>query len=368
MDDKKKNLMIIIGVVLIVIIIIIIVATSLVGGGKRKEKLSFQELEQKIKEVGQEYYEENKSLLPKNDGDTKKISVDDLVKLELMDPIEDILDEDATCTGELTVKKENGKYFYIPSLDCGDKYVTSELYKKIIDDNAVVESGNGLYLKDNEYIFRGENVNNYVTFADKTWKIVKIDSDNDIEIILDDLLDSTEWDDRYNGEKQSTVGINNFSVSRIKDTLNELYDSEDLLSKKDKEKIVPKNICIDHLSEDDNVKNISSSCSNYEEKVNISLLSVKDFVNASIDSNCVKVSDNQCQNYNHLASFDNSKSWWTITGSKDNTYQIFYVDSYGVLDVRNAINSIPIRPVVYISKDIMFSKGKGTEKDPYVVE
>ena len=119
--DKLKKLVIIVGAILVIVVIIIVIFSML--GATRK--MTYKEVEDEIKNVAEEYYEENSSLLPK-EGDVREISVDDLVKLELMKPLSELLENGEKCTGKATVKSENGKYFYIPYIECGDEYVTSE--------------------------------------------------------------------------------------------------------------------------------------------------------------------------------------------------------------------------------------------------
>jgi UDP-N-acetylglucosamine:LPS N-acetylglucosamine transferase len=47
---------------------------------------------------------------------------------------------------------------------------------------------------------------------------------------------------------------------------------------------------------------------------------------------------------------------------------IYYIESYGRIDPKNCSNSAAIRPVIYISKDVMFNGGKGTEEEPYIIK
>lgn len=366
-NDQMKKMVIILGVVVVGIIAIFGIGSMM--SGPKITKLDYKGLEEKIKEVGQKYFEENKSLLPKNDGDSKEVSVDDLVKLEMMSPIENYLKEDATCTGKAIVKNVAGKYSYIGHIDCGDKYVTSELYKKIIDDNPVVNSGNGLYSQNGEYVFRGENLNNYVEFAGTKWLILKVDKENDIKLLqIDREGERVPFDDRYNSEKKSTVGKNDFNVSRIKDTLNEIYNSEKF-SEDEKALIVPKPLCIGSRSEDDNINDGILECSKTtSDNMYIGLIQVNEYLNASLDSSCKSINDSECQNYNYLKSNSSSSSWWTITPSNENSYQVYYIESYGRIDPKNCSNSAAIRPVIYISKDVMFNGGKGTEEEPYIIK
>ena len=75
--------------------------------------------------------------------------------------------------------------------------VSAGLAKKILKDNTphplntAVVNGAGLYevnenTEDNKttYIFSGTNVNNYVSFAGKMWRIIRINEDGSIRIIL----------------------------------------------------------------------------------------------------------------------------------------------------------------------------------------
>jgi len=366
-NDQMKKLVIILGAVVVGIIAIVGIGSMM--SEPKITKLDYKGLEEKIKEVGQKYFEENSSLLPKNDGETKEVSVDDLVKLEMMSPISDLLNEDATCTGKAVVKNVSGKYAYTGLIDCGDKYVTSNLYEKIINDNPLVTSGNGLYLQNDEYVFRGENLNNYVEFANAKWLIIKVDKDSDIKLLqIDKEGERVSFDDRYNSEKESTVGKNDFSISRMRDSLNEIYNS-DKFNDEEKSLIVAKPLCIGSRNENDNNNDGTIECSNLtSENMYIGLIQVNEYLNASLDFACKTIDDSECQNYNYLASTSPSTSWWTITPVKGNTYQTYYIESYGSIEPKNCSSTAAIRPVIYISKDVMFDSGKGTEEEPYIIK
>lgn len=361
--DKMKKLLIITGSVLVVVVILIVVFSMI--SGQKNIKLNYKEAEEKIKEVAIEYYKEHSNLLPK-EGNSREISVDDLVKLELMKPLDEIIIDSNNCTGKITVKNVNNTYSYIPYIKCGNDYVTSELYKKVIDDNTVVETGNGLYLQNENYVFRGENIKNYVKLSDKIWRIVSIDPEGNIKLILNDSLnESVAWDDRYNGDKRYTSGINDYTVSRLKDKLESIYKSDELLDKDSKGLVVSKNYCISGITSDGSS---SYECEKYIENVNIGLLNVYEYTNASIDSKCQKITDRECQNYNYLNSNGNSRDWWTFTPNKENTYEVFYIESYGTVDIKTCSSNASLKPVIYISKDIMYDSGTGDESKPYIVK
>ena len=121
-----------------------------------------------------------------------------------------------TCTGSVRVRKLETEYIYVPYLNCGESYITKELHSKVVEDNPVVSSGDGLYATGGNYVFRGEVVNNYVKLENDLWRIVKITSDGSIMLInANGLRINQPWDDRYNSTREFTSGINNYSVSRM---------------------------------------------------------------------------------------------------------------------------------------------------------
>ena len=72
------------------------------------------------------------------------------------------------------------------------------------------------------YYFRGNVTNNYVNFAGKTWRIVRINEDGTVRLILDDSIDATDY--KFNSN------VNNYqymyySNSEIKSVLNTWYDN-----------------------------------------------------------------------------------------------------------------------------------------------
>ena len=54
------------------------------------------------------------------------------------------------------------------------------LVKKIVNDDDIVTSGDGLYSRGGAYYFRGEYVNNYVKMDNSLWRIVKVTSDDNV--------------------------------------------------------------------------------------------------------------------------------------------------------------------------------------------
>ena len=71
------------------------------------------------------------------------------------------------------------------------------LSDKIIKDHEIVTSGSGLYQDENQemYYFRGEEVGNYLSYSGQLWRIMKIEEDGSIVLILDQVLSAITYGD-----------------------------------------------------------------------------------------------------------------------------------------------------------------------------
>ena len=69
------------------------------------------------------------------------------------------------------------------------------LADSILSSSSFVYEGEGLYNSNGIYIYKGENVNNYVLFSNMLFRIVKINSDKTIDIVLDDYINKLEFND-----------------------------------------------------------------------------------------------------------------------------------------------------------------------------
>lgn len=364
-DDMRKKLMkmmLIIGGGLILLLIIIFVI-SIALGSKNK---SYEEVEQIMKNAAIKYYGVQSGLLPK-EGEVVSVKVDTLVSDEYMKSLTK-LRKNESCTGRVEVSRVNNKLVYTPYLDCGKNYVTKELYKAILEQKTVT-SGSGLYDISGEKVYRGENINNYVKLDNNLFRVVKVTSDNKIMLILSDVVSSYGYyyDDRYNATKLFNSGFNDYRISRMYTTLNTtIYKGNKdftLLSSNDKSKLSKFNLCIGKRSNKDTSLDNSTECSDVLENQIIGLLTVSDYMRASLDSNCKVAVDKTCQNYNYLKV--TSGDWWLVTGNSDNNYQAYAVQSSGYISSFNASSSKKVRPVIVLNNNVMIKSGDGSLDKPF---
>lgn len=365
--DMKKKLMrvmlIVVGALVLVLVIILIV--SLFTSGNK----TYEEIEEILENAAIEYYEIQSGLLPQEEGETVTVSAKTLVNAELMDPLSE-LRAGESCSGRVEVTKVGDNIVYTPYLDCGDNYTTKELYKAVLEQGYVTSS-NGLYEMNGESVYRGDDVNNYVQLDNATYRIVKVTSDNKILLILDtmDSTLSTYFDDRYNSDVNFNSGFNDYRISRIYEYLDDLYNNRldiSILSSNDKEKLTSFSLCIGKRSETDTAKDNSLECSDVYENQMIGLLTVSDYMNASLDENCLATTDRSCQNYNYLKL--SNTDWWLITGYSLNSYEAFYVRSSGYIKESNAASYKKVRPTIMLNSNVMIKSGSGSEANPFVLK
>lgn len=367
MDNIKKmfenpiarNAMMGLGIFMIVVIIIVLIASC--SGGK---KYTYEELEATMVAKAKQYYAKDGANLPKKDKDKVELSLQTLIDGGYLKETTKITKDKVSCTGKVIVVNNNDNYLYSPYLDCGSNYKTKYLADVITDDSNIVNTGNGLYRNGSDYIFKGDNVNNILILNEVKYMIMSVD-ETGIRVVDTSRRESVSWDDRYNIEKQSSVGINDYVSnninSRVKDALESIYNDEEIFPKDIKAYFVTNSVCIDKLSLEEVNKN--TECSNKLDKQVFSLITANDFFKPSLDVNCANDSKS-CINYNYLSNLGNT---WTITADKDTSYKVYKVTN-GNLDLKNASGMASYRIVTYLDKNVLYASGDGSEANPYVVK
>ncbi|MFV0250152.1 MAG: hypothetical protein ACK5HP_03875 [Bacilli bacterium] len=359
--NKKLYLYTGIGIGIVILLFLILFIVKLVIGNK----VDFSGYELKMKNAAINYYKDNSESLPTNDGGKITVNISELVEKELLDlPSEILKDETAICTGEVIISNNNGYYLYTPNLDCSETYKTTFLYNQILQTEEIVSSSDGLYNMFNAYIYRGEKVNNYVKFANKTWRILRINGDNTIRLIEVDKRDTITWDDRYNSDSKTSDGINDFTISRIKDSLDEIYNNNNEFSDIDRSKIVSQNLCIGARNTEETSIDGSVECSKTMNNEPLGLLQVNEYLLGSIDSKCTNTSSSECINYNYLALFE--RSFWTQTADTYRSFRVYKITDSTIVTKASGESSIKL--VINLSSNTIYSSGDGTLNKPYTIK
>ena len=132
---EKKSLIIMGGTLIGILVILLVVVWAITN--LKPVKYTFEELEAKIHEATVEYYHENPSALPLNDG-TYNLDYSVLESNGYMKPLNEITESSQSCSAHVIILKEGTEYTYIPYLNCGTEYTTKELYKQVLYNNNVL--------------------------------------------------------------------------------------------------------------------------------------------------------------------------------------------------------------------------------------
>lgn len=355
--DKKLLVKLLLAIVIIIGIVIIIIIVKLILGNR----IEYSKIENKMIDAAEKYYDNYPDKLPTQNGGSVTIDVKDLINENYIKDLTKLTkDKDASCSGNVTVYKTDDTYFYAPELNCGKYYKTTYLKDVLLKEENIVTSSDGLYNINGDYVYRGEKVNNYVKFANKDWLILRVNSDGTIRMIELTRRDQVVWDNRYNIDSKYNSGINNYSLSRIKDSVTEIYEEE--FKEKYAQYIIPQNLCIGSRKSDETINNGSIECSNILENQMLGLPQVNEYLLASIDPTCQKIQDSQCYNYNYFVNIPNQ--FWSITIDANSTNKVYRMSPSPYLI--DASNTAPIKVTVHINSKVRYVSGDGTKEKPYV--
>lgn len=331
-----------------------------------KRSYDYEDLVEQMIKVTKNYFEDNKDKLPAQDKDTQTYTLKKMISDGKIEELSKLFKkDDIKCDGNVIVTNNNGNYLYTPYLNCGDDYNTVYLKDKIIE-NSLVEQGVGLYETNNEYVFKGEINNNYVSINENLYRIVKINEDGTLRLLSMNELKNKKWDDRYNEEYHSNSGINEYELnsinSRIKETITEYYNDEASWPDETKAYIVSQDVCIGKRSEQDPTKDGSAECSKKIADQQLSLLAAYEYMQASLDPGCNSTISKSCKNYNWIAS-SGIQSWSITTDAESSRYAYVISDT---LYLKTCNNQSYLNIVFNLTEKAIYIDGDGTQENPYI--
>lgn len=359
MDKKTRTLLI----ALIVIPIIFILFLIILRGCNNSS--SYSSYENKMVKGAEKYFNDKNSL-PITEGGEVIVTLDDLVKEGYIKPSEKLL-KNSTCVGSVTVrnngasvKKNNGGlYLYTPYLSCSD-YTTTYIIDKLKED--IVTEKSGLYETSDGYVYKGNKVNNFVSFFGKNYLIISIDNNNILKLVkAESEKEKVIWDDKFNSEVDMAYGKNDYSDSYIIEKLTDDYLATDENKRKH---LIAYDVCYGNRPSDYDAVDKVYECSKKLENQFISLLNPYDYAMASYDQECTSIYSGSCSNYNYL--YDNVEYTWLMNGLTDNTYEVYSYQGYISYDRADIMDYYNI--VIYVSGNEVYTKGDGSLKDPYVIK
>ena len=243
----------------------------------------------------------------------------------------------------------------------------------------VSTTNEGLLVSEDElgqtYYFRGIVDNNYVKMNNLMFRIVRINGDGSVRLVLDNTLEDNSYYLRRINKTNEYLNNMIFDNSDIKKVLDEWYNTN-LLSVDNY--IASSNFCYDNAfylqNESEYFTNsydriyVSNAASlNCQEGIyvgKVGLLSIDEVIYAG-------ASKDDTNNSYYLYNPSILNNWWTMSSSKvnaqSNNVNNYLITSGGGIDLEGKLNSsYGIRPVISLDKSVKVS-GMGTLENPYEI-
>lgn len=223
------------------------------------------------------------------------------------------------------------KYYkiYNPKSESGE--VISLLHTEIVQKSPIVLEGEGLYRENGLYVYKGENVNNYIKYSNMIWRIVRTNVDGSLEIILDDYINILAWD--FKG--------NEYIKSDIHAYLNDVFVKSlntDLLANT--------SICTEVMDSIDKF-----SCNKTNVDYLVKLIPANDFLNSIMDGKT-------------YISKKDELVWLGTTAKEEKAW----LANGGNISTSEDNNTYFIKPVVTLKNSTQLMGGNGTIDNPYQIE
>ena len=231
----------------------------------------------------------------------------------------------------------------------------------ILDNEEIVSSGDGLYedtYEEGRYIYKGKNVNNYITFNNETWRIISIEKNETIKIMREASIGEMAWDSSNSDNWIRPASLNTYlNGSYLTGTLNSTSQGQITLG----------NFGIGEVTWDNN--DLANQINDENGSIwngKIALPTVSEYVraNSNVDG-CGSFylthhNGSDCKATNWMS---NNEKWWTLTGGT----LIYYVNNNGHFNYGSSSGSTGVRPAVYLSSEVKITGGDGSQNNPYTL-
>ena len=227
------------------------------------------------------------------------------------------------------------------------------------------------------YYFRGNIENNYVSFAGFTWRIVRINEDGTIRIIMQDGINSNA-NIAFNSNNNNYTYMY-YTNSEAKTQLENWYQTN-IGSKAD----LAKNVATGNYyceqaktKYSDNATSGSAMMTTYNKYTPDFKCSSdgngKGVVNASVGlltyDEVVYAGGYYGQGNSHYYLYNSNVAWWTISpaGFSGSYSSVWYVGIPGYIDNSLVIDNVRLRTVLNLNTDTQISDGDGTKENPFTI-
>ncbi len=252
-------------------------------------------------------------------------------------------------------------------LNYGEAAVAGGLYKVLIDNN-------------DYYFFRGAVTNNYVTFANKMWRIVGINTNQSVKLVLDTSAGTSQYSTYKNAMDYTGIKYiynNNLVDNQINKFLLEWYKNNIEAKGYDK-KVQDNDFCNDSFNINENyhryfagynrlisAKTPTPICNNTTEDFGGTITQKVGLLTADEVAMAGGVDNVNNTAYYLYQAFD----YFTMTPAEYYGYNayVFYVNGGGSLLRTTTTDNHHVRPVININSSLSVD-GLGTIDNPYTID
>lgn len=200
-----------------------------------------------------------------------------------------------------------------------------------------IKENNNLKEINGNYYFQNDVDNNYVMYSNILWRIIKVNNDNTIKLISNDVITYLSY------------GQNDYENSYMNTWLNKTDDDntgilENLLNTP-YNYLTNDSICKDNISDTKHI-----TCDKISDTDLIGTLSVFDYVNAGGKDSYLNINK-----YYYLSTLDSNNNIW-------------YVNDNGNVSSANGSDIYGIRPTITLKSNSKSLSGNGTANNPYIID
>lgn len=210
--------------------------------------------------------------------------------------------------------------------------VVEYIAQTIKRDNGIAYENEGLYMMGSDFVFKGNVKSNYVSYSDKLWRVVKINSDGSIRLVLDSAATASVYS--YTDVIYETSEVYNYLIN---DFSSQLIDSDKYLA--------DFTVCSDIVTDLTNI-----SCDKKIEKQKVGLVSVEDFTGSLL---------------NEKSYFNSESAIWMINSSDEKQMWVVYNSKLSKVSINERYG---VRPIIVLNSNVKIKSGEGTNSNPYVLE
>lgn len=208
----------------------------------------------------------------------------------------------------------------------------------IVQNNYVAKEDNdGLHQDSEGYYFKGKVENNYVLFSNRVFRVVRINNNNTVKMITENVNASFMWGE---DSKYENSNVRNWLEKSDKEHTGIYYNT---IANADK--MLVKTSYQEDILKEDKIENSENTSKDY-----VTILSVKDYTLANGKNSYL----------------NNGKVFYLLGLNGEN--ENLYVEEDGSIQSTDSLSGFGIRPVITLAKNTIVSSGSGTKDDPYVIK